>query len=104
MLVSLKNSEIFNLTLPAKVQAYMSSGKPIIAMLNGEGQRVIDESGCGLHCDASDSQGLTELIVRMKSMDRNAYEEMGKRGKEYSDRYFNLNRCIDNLESVLSKQ
>jgi glycosyltransferase involved in cell wall biosynthesis len=41
LLVSLKDDPIFNLTVPAKVQAYMSSGKPIMAMLNGEGSQNI---------------------------------------------------------------
>ena len=34
---ALKDSLIFNLTCPAKVQAYMSAGKPVLAMINGVG-------------------------------------------------------------------
>lgn len=37
MLVTLKDELIFNVTVPAKLQAYMAAGKPILAMLNGEG-------------------------------------------------------------------
>ena len=39
MLVCLKDTEIFRLTAPAKIQAYMAVGKPILAMLNGEGAK-----------------------------------------------------------------
>lgn len=33
MLLSLKSETIFNLTVPAKLQTYMASGKPILAMI-----------------------------------------------------------------------
>ena len=101
MLVTLKDSEIFNLTLPAKVQAYMNSGKPIVAMLNGEGQRIIDESGCGIYCPASDSQGLADCILKMKETDSDVLKEMGCRGKDYADKYFNLLKCINHLEEII---
>ena len=40
---SLKDSPIFNLTCPAKLQAYMSAGKPVLAMLNGEGANIVSK-------------------------------------------------------------
>ena len=44
LLVSLKKDPIFSLTIPNKVQSYMACGKPIIASLEGEGKRIIEES------------------------------------------------------------
>ena len=39
MLVSLTDSPLFNLYSPAKIASYMAAGRPIIAVLNGEGGR-----------------------------------------------------------------
>jgi glycosyltransferase involved in cell wall biosynthesis len=43
LLVSLKNEPIFAMTIPGKLQAYLMSGKPILAMLNGEGANIVPE-------------------------------------------------------------
>ncbi len=40
LLLSLKDSEIFSLTVPSRLQAYMYAGKPIVAMINGEGKEL----------------------------------------------------------------
>jgi len=54
LLVSLKDELIFNLTIPAKVQFYMSQGKPILGMLNGDGAELISNAHCGYCVPAGD--------------------------------------------------
>ena len=48
MLVSLKKEPIFALTVPCKIQAYLACGKPIIASLEGEGARIVEEASAGI--------------------------------------------------------
>ena len=60
LLVTLNSSEIFSYTIPSKVQAYMNAGRPIIASINGEAARVIEEAQAGLTCPAEDHQALAE--------------------------------------------
>jgi dTDP-4-dehydrorhamnose reductase len=48
LLVTLTDKPIFASTVPNKIQAYMAVGRPIIACLNGEGARLVSESGAGL--------------------------------------------------------
>lgn len=64
LLVSLKDELIFNLTVPAKVQAYMSSSKPILGMMNGEGALLIEEAGCGYSAPAGNHKNWTKLLCR----------------------------------------
>ena len=40
LLVTLERKRIYSLTIPTKVQAYLASGKPIIAGLNGSSTRI----------------------------------------------------------------
>jgi len=54
MLITLKNDYIFSLTVPAKIQSYLVCSKPILAMMNGEGARVVIESKAGLACNSGD--------------------------------------------------
>src|SRR5690606_32673198 len=50
LLVSLKNEPVFALTVPGKLQSYLASGLPVVAMLNGEPADVVRTSGGGLTC------------------------------------------------------
>jgi len=52
LLVSLNDEEIFSHTIPSKVQACLVAGRRIIACLNGEGVRVVQQLGSGLSSPA----------------------------------------------------
>ncbi|HEB56706.1 MAG TPA: glycosyltransferase WbuB [Gammaproteobacteria bacterium] len=101
LLVSLKDETIFSMTIPGKVQSYLASGKPIVAMLNGEGARVIQEAGAGYVCNAGDGQGLSEIILEMASNSDEERSQMGKSGRKYYKEEFDKNVLIDRLESWL---
>lgn len=101
LLVTLKDELIFNFTVPAKVQAYMSAGKPIIAMLNGEAATLINNVGCGVAVNASNHLGLAQIIHSFACKDILELEKMGNLGKQYSDKYFDFHNCMDNLERIL---
>lgn len=62
MLVTMKKDPLICLTLPGKVQSYMAAGKPLLGAIDGEAQRVIKESGCGLCADGEDADGLASCV------------------------------------------
>ncbi len=101
MLLSLKDELIFNLTVPAKLQAYMAAGKPIAGMISGEGQKIINDSQCGYATNAGDYVGLADIILRLKNMDEDTRKVLGRNGREYYKRYFEMNQCIDHLCNIL---
>jgi colanic acid biosynthesis glycosyl transferase WcaI len=102
LLVSLKDDPIFAMTIPGKLQTYLSAGIPVIAMLNGEGADLIKSSGAGLTCAAGDADGLTRAILHMAEMPETARRAMGERGKEVMAREFDRTRLINALELWLS--
>lgn len=103
MLVSLCDNPAFNLTLPAKVQAYMACKKPIIGMLNGEGKETIEYIKCGYAADANDVERMCELIVKLKETPQEVLEEMGNRGYQYYLDNFQKKLCMSNLEEILKE-
>jgi len=97
LLVTLADREIFAATVPSKVQAYMASGRPIIACLNGEGARLLDEAEAGLATPAEDARALAETILKLYRMPEGQRDEMGNNGREYYQRHFNHEDLIDRL-------
>ena len=96
---ALKDSLIFNLTCPAKVQAYMSAGKPVLAMINGEGASIVEEAGCGMSVPAGDSEALADAIYKMAAMDKNELVAMGTRGRSYCEKNFSFR---DNMRKLVT--
>ncbi len=104
MLVSLRGDYIFSLTAPAKLQAYMAAGKPVVAMIDGEARTLIAESRCGLSGPAEDSTTLTDNILKMKNMAPEELAAMGKSGLEYFQHNFRKDICMNHLCQILEEE
>lgn len=102
MLVTLKDDPIFNLTVPAKLQAYMSASKPIVAMLNGEGSQNIIDANCGFTVSAGNYKGLSETILEASQLSADKLNKLGDNSRSYYERYFKMSACITNLENIIS--
>ena len=98
LLVSLKNEPVFSMTIPGKLQAYLKAGKPILAMLNGEGSRIVTESGCGIACSSGDVRCLANAVLKLAHMSSNDRGSMGERGHLYSVKEFDREMLISRLE------
>jgi glycosyltransferase involved in cell wall biosynthesis len=94
LVFSLMDVPIFALTLPGKIQSYMSSGTPIIGMVNGEAAAVIKEAKCGFTVPSGDAQGFSNLLNNCCSEPSESMNVLGKNGKEYADRNYNFGMLI----------
>ena len=101
LLAMLKSDEIFTYTIPGKIQAYLSSGKPIIASLNGEGARIIVESGSGITCPSEDIAALASGVLKLFKMPESERALMGECGKKYYDEHFEINKQAKKLVEIL---
>ena len=101
MLVSLKNEYIFSLTIPSKVQAYMSSGKPIVTMLSGIGNKIIKDANCGLTAESGDFKTLAENVITMYYKAEEERSQLGMNGQIYYKTYFQKEVCIDMLNQIM---
>lgn len=97
--VSLKDELIFRLTVPSKVQFYMSQAKPILALLNGDGANLINETACGIA--VSNSTDLVSAIKKFLNKPKSELKEMGLRGKTYYEKNFTKNDRIEQLATLL---
>jgi glycosyltransferase involved in cell wall biosynthesis len=95
LLVSLKSEEIFALTVPAKIQTYLAFGKPVLAMINGEGAQIIDESKSGFSVSAGNYTNLAQKAIEMSEMSSVKLDEMSSSGRDYYNKRFNRENLID---------
>lgn len=103
LLVTLKRDPAFALTVPGKMQSYLACGKPVIASLDGEGGRLIEEAGGGIACPAEDSRALASAVLRLRGMSVEARREMGERGRKFCESNFTRAALLDKLEGWLAE-
>jgi colanic acid biosynthesis glycosyl transferase WcaI len=101
LLVPLKSEPIFAMTIPGKVQTYLASGKPVLAMLDGEGADVVNDAGAGIVCGAGNGEGLADAVLEMMAMTPEARMAMGRAGKAYCAQSFDRDTLIDQVEHRL---
>jgi glycosyltransferase involved in cell wall biosynthesis len=97
LLVTLADQPIFAATVPNKVQAYLASGRPIIACLNGEGARLVVEAKAGLATPAEDASALANTILHLYRQSPAERDIMGYNGRRYYQEHFDHGRLIDRL-------
>jgi glycosyltransferase involved in cell wall biosynthesis len=103
LLVTLAAKEIFAATVPNKIQAYMAVGRPIIAAMNGEGARLVQEANAGLAVPAENAIALADAIVSLHQMPQEEREKLGANAKSYYRRHFDHETLVTELQSHLEK-
>ena len=98
LLVSLAARPIWSMTIPGKIQSYLASGKPLLGMLDGEGARVIAESGAGLVGPAGNAQMLADNAVALMNRSLVERRQMGEAGRRFADAEFDRSTLIGSLE------
>ena len=72
-----------------------------MAMMNGEGPRLVADAQCGRSVAAGDSEALAKTLLDMSKMDKSVLAEMGKNGKKYQMEHFEMDKAINRLELIL---
>lgn len=102
LVVALKENEIFSLTVPYKVQCYMACGRPIIAMLNGEGARIIQSSGSGFVTPAENVEELTKSLVRFCALSDTERANIGQTARNWFEIHYSKTAVYGTLEAFLA--
>lgn len=101
LLVTLADEPIFALTVPNKVQAYMAAGRPILACLNGEGARLVEEAQAGLSVPAQDAKALAAAVLQLYRMSPEERAHLGANGRRYFKAHFDHDKLVDELMAHL---
>lgn len=101
LLVTLARDPILAQTVPSKVQAYLAAARPIVAALDGEGARMVEDAGAGVACPAEDAPALASAVRRMREMPAGEQLRMALQGRAYYDRHFDPAVLAIRLRQIL---
>ena len=100
MLFSLKDEYIFSITIPAKVQSYLACGKPLLAMINGEAEKIITEGQTGFACASGDYDGLAKNIIKMNNLSNKELKKLSNNSLQYNRNFFDREMLFKRAEDI----
>lgn len=83
--------------VPARLQSYMSSGRPIIALADHGVKEIIREAACGFTVSPDNPEKLAEIIRDQIFKNKERFRELGLNGREYFKLNFTRDKCINDL-------
>lgn len=103
LLATLRREPIFAYTIPSKIQSYLACGKPIIAALEGEGGRIIRDSGSGWVVPPEDAKALADAVLAASQLATPQLDAMGDRGEAWFREHFDRDKLLGRLEKMLQE-
>ncbi len=103
LLVHLRDDELFEITIPSKIQAYMAVGKPILVAVKGDAANLVNEARCGLIAEPENPISLADSAVKLESMTKGELQIMGDNGKEYYFRELSVKAGIGKFKKVFEE-
>ena len=100
--VSLRNSEVLNLTIPYKIQSYLSAGKLIIGSVSGITKKIIINNKLGFCCKNDDIEKLEKIIAKVYFLKIKELKKIEKNSRNYFEKNFQLKNTIKKLSKIIN--
>jgi len=103
MIVSLSNSPIFELTVPAKFQAYLAFSKPIFAVINGDVKAMVEKFGVGIWAAPQDIEAIRDGFLKFCVQGPDGMSGYSLKAKELLDTVYDRRKIIAGMTKVLGE-
>jgi glycosyltransferase involved in cell wall biosynthesis len=103
LLVHLKDTPLFRITLPQKIQAYLAAGKPILLGVRGDGAEIIRNSGAGMIAEPENPASIVEKLLELFRLSEGERRQMGIRGRSYYEKVMSISVGVGRFEEVFNK-
>lgn len=100
LLLMLRRDRTMAKTIPSRLQAYLAGGRPIIAALDGEAQRIVVEAKAGLGVPAESPEELKNAIVRLYETSAAERNAMARAAADCARTEFDATLITDRAEAA----
>lgn len=99
LLATLGKAPIFSMTIPSKIQSYLAAARPVVAAMDGEGARIVEDAGAGFTCPSGDPEQLANAVLKLYNLPHEERLAFGRRGRHYFEQNFERNMLLGRLET-----
>jgi colanic acid biosynthesis glycosyl transferase WcaI len=79
--LSLADVPTLSLTIPAKFQAYLEAGRPLLVAARGEVARIVSAEGIGIVCDPREPSAIAEALIGCCRLPKGERSRMAARAR-----------------------
>jgi glycosyltransferase involved in cell wall biosynthesis len=101
LLFTLRDSPVFQITIPHKVFAYMASAKPVLAAVEGDAASVVLGAKAGLQCPPNQPQAMANAIRQFHAMSAQQRRTMGENGRRAVVEQYGRQRLVGQVADML---
>ena len=101
LLLHLKDDPLFRITIPHKVLTYMSTGKPVLAGLEGDTADIVSDAEAGLVCPSSNPEALAKAVKQFLELSVAERNKMGENGRDVAVRSYSREILVPQIERML---
>jgi glycosyltransferase involved in cell wall biosynthesis len=106
-LVPLKNDPLFRNAIPSKMFEYMACGRPVIASISGEVEKILNSAKSGAIAMAEDANSIAESILYYYN-NRGKIIEQGQNGVTYVKQNFRkevlISHAMEKMRNAINKK
>ncbi len=95
-IITLKDNEVVNRCEPTKLPSYMLAGKPILGLINGAVNRIINQSKCGIVVSSGNYKEMSKKILEIYQ-NSDVLKEYGENSIKYYNQYYSKEKIINKL-------
>jgi len=103
LLVHLKDDPLFTITIPSKIQAYLSSGVPLILAVRGDAADLGESAHAGLVIPPEDPQAMADAVAKLTAMTPEPRAALGKSGQDFYHRRLSMAVGVEQFINVFSQ-
>lgn len=101
--LSFSDKKIFDLTIPAKLQTYLACGTPVLCAAGGESADIILSANCG-KISSKTPEGVADKVSELMNMSAAERNEYRNNAQNYFNANFNMDKLINELESMFQEK
>jgi len=99
--ITLKSDPVLSLTIPSKVQSCLATGKPIVAVVDGEAERALLETRSTFCTRPGDVHGLVESVRTLVDLSETDRKKLGESGRSWYNQYYTENAVVEKINHCL---
>lgn len=104
LIISLKDKDNFNLTVPAKFQAYLGAKKPIFCIIKGETSRIVAKYNLGLSSDPNSIEEIQSSIKKFISFNKNDLKTFAAKSQFLINNTYDFSSIMLKFENNIFKK
>ena len=89
-----------DVTIPSRLQSYLSAGKPVFAMIGSGARQVIEDANCGFVVSPGDYRALAEIVIK-NYQNKNLLKELGDNSRKAYQKQFTIEVGVEHFKTLI---